>query len=56
MNTNWPDVAVVFLVGLIICFGIAVGAWLAYADHPWFALIAFLVVGHLNIRTGGRHD
>lgn len=42
---------VVFVVaGLAIVGCVAIGAWLAVHDHPWFALLAMLTGGHIRVR------
>ena len=52
MNTNWPDVAISLVFGMTLVSGLAVGAWLAINDHPWFALLAMLIVASLRMKTG----
>lgn len=53
MNTNWPDVILAFIFGLILVSGLAIGAWLVIQDHPWFAFFVMLIVASIKFKTGG---
>lgn len=45
------DFWVMCAVGLTIIGGLSIGAYLALHGHPWFALLAMLIVASIQVKT-----
>ena len=44
-------VAMVTAYFLAFAFGVSAGIYLVMNDHPWFAIVVFIMTGSLRLKT-----